>query len=360
MAFSPDQPYNDLPELPSADWVESRTVLKKAVRAAAALAELRGAGARIPNPAILINTIGLQEARLSSEIENIVTTNDAIYQAESGIQGEHDPAAKEVLRYRQALWHGYQAVRAESLLTTKLFVAVARIIKNRPDFDVRRIPGTKIVDVDGHTIYTPPVGEQVIRAKLAGLERYIHDDQATEPLVKLALLHYQFEAIHPFHDGNGRTGRILNLLFLLQQRCIEIPVLYLSRYIIENKAAYYALLRGVTERQDWEPWVLYMLDAIETTARATLEKVDAILTLMADTVERIRSARPALPARELAEVLFAQPYARIAFVEERHIAKRQTASRYLQELAQIGVLRPVRRGREVYYVNEGLVRVLAA
>ncbi len=360
MTYSPDQPYNDLPALPVAEMVESRTVLKKAVRAAAALAELRGAGARIPNPGILINTIGLQEARLSSEIENIVTTNDAIYQAESGIHGEVEPAAKEVLRYRLALGQGFQAVKAHALLTTNLFVDIARIVKDRPDFDIRRIPGTKIADASGATIYTPPFGELVIRRMLADLERYIHDERTTEPLVKLALIHYQFEAIHPFHDGNGRTGRILNLLFLLQQQRLDIPVLYLSRYIIEHRTEYYALLRGVTERRDWEPWVLYMLDAIETTSRSTLEKINAILTQMTSTFETIKSTRPALPARELVDVLFAQPYARIAFVEERGIAKRQTASRYLQELAQVGILRPVRRGREVYYVNEDLVRILAA
>jgi Fic family protein len=198
MGFVRDQPFNDLPPLPQAAEVESRSVLKKTVGAAAALAELRGAGGRIPNPGILINAIGLQEAKLSSEIENIVTTNDAIYQAASEIKGDNEPAAKEVLRYRQALWHGYQAMQTRSLLTTNLFVDIARIIKDRSDFDIRRITGTKIVDSQNRTIYTPPVGEQVIRDKLAGLEKYIHDEEATEPLVKLALMHYQFEAIHPF------------------------------------------------------------------------------------------------------------------------------------------------------------------
>jgi Fic family protein len=324
------------------------------------LAELRGAGSRIPNPGILINAISLQEAKLSSEIENIVTTNDAIYQAASEIKGDHDPATKEVLRYRQALWHGYQAMKARPLLTTNLFVAIARIIKDQPDFDIRRIPGTKIVDSHNRTIYTPPVGEEIIRSKLAGLEKYIHDDVATEPLVKLALMHYQFEAIHPFHDGNGRTGRILNLLYLLQQGLLDIPVLYLSRYIIEHKARYYALLQGVTERQEWEPWILYLLDAIEVTATSTLEKVNAIMSLMEATAEKIKTERPSIHSRELVEVLFEQAYARIMFIERGGIAKRQTASRYLKELASIGVLRAVRRGREVYYINQGLVEVLAA
>ena len=360
MAFLREQPYNDLPALPQAAEVESRVVLKKTVGAAAALAELRGAGSRIPNPGILINAIGLQEAKLSSEIENIVTTNDAIYQVASEIKGEHDPAAKEVLRYRQALWHGYQATRTRPLLTTNLFIAIARIIKDRPDFDVRRIPGTKIVDSENRTIYTPPVGEQVIREKLAALEKYIHDDEATEPLVKLALMHYQFEAIHPFHDGNGRTGRILNLLFLLQRELLDIPVLYLSRYIIEHKVRYYALLQGVTERREWEPWILYLLDAIEVTAKSTLEKINAILSLMDATAEKIRTDRPGVYSRELVEVLFEQAYARIMFLERRGVAKRQTASRYLKELASIGVLRAVRQGREVYYINQGLVEVLAA
>jgi Fic family protein len=360
MEFVRDQPFNDLPPLPQAAEVESRSVLKKTVGAAAALAELRGAGGRIPNPGILINAIGLQEAKLSSEIENIVTTNDAIYQAASEIKGDNEPAAKEVLRYRQALWHGYQAMQTRSLLTTNLFVDIARIIKDRSDFDIRRITGTKIVDSQNRTIYTPPFGEQVIRDKLAGLEKYIHDEEATEPLVKLALMHYQFEAIHPFHDGNGRTGRILNLLFLLQRELLDIPVLYLSRYIIEHKARYYALLQGVTARQEWEPWILYLLDAIEVTAKSTLEKVDAILSLMDATAEKIKTARPAIYSRELVEVLFEQPYVRIMFLERADVAKRQTASRYLKELESIGLLRSVRHGREVYYVNEGLVEVLAA
>lgn len=360
MPFIAELPYNDLPRLPAAAEVESRAVLKKTVGAAAALAELRGASARIPEPGILINTIGLQEARLSSEIENIVTTNDAIYRAESEIKGHDDPAAKEILRYRQALWHGFRAMKDRPLLTTNLFVDIARIIKDRPDFEIRRIPGTRIVDAQGRTIYTPPAGEPLIRDKLSDLERFIHDESATEPLVKLALMHYQFEAIHPFHDGNGRTGRILILLFLLQQGELKIPALYLSRYIIENKATYYDLIRRVTECRDWEPWILYMLDAIETTARATLQKIDAILALMESTAATIRKERPSIYSRELVDVVFEQPYTRIAFLERRDIAKRQTASRYLRELSEIGLLRAVRRGREVYYINTGLVETLAA
>ena len=360
MTFTREQPYNDLPALPQAVEVESRQVLKKTVGAAAALAELRGAGSRIPNPGILINAIGLQEAKLSSEIENIVTTNDALYQAASDIKGDDNPAAKEVLRYRQALWHGFQAMQERPLLTTRLFVEIARIIKDRPDFDIRRIPGTKIVDSQDRTIYTPPVGEQVIRDKLADLEKFIHNEDATEPLIKLALMHYQFEAIHPFHDGNGRTGRILNLLFLLQNELLDIPVLYLSRYVIENKARYYTLLQGVTERQEWEPWILYFLDAIEVTAKSTLKKVNVILSLMDATAEKIKAERPRIYSRDLVDVMFEQSYARIMLLERAGVAKRQTASRYLKELASIGLLRAVHRGREVYYVNEGLVDVLAA
>lgn len=354
-----EKPYDDLPPLPEAGVVESRKVLKKAVGAGSALAELRGATTRIPNPGILINAIALQEARVSSEIENIVTTNDALYRATAAIDGEQNPATKEVLRYRQALWNGFVALKERPLLTTNTFIEIARTIKNQPDFDIRKIPGTRIAGSNGATLYTPPAGERVIRDKLAELERFIHDETEIEPLVKTAMIHYQFEAIHPFHDGNGRTGRILILLYLLQRKLLDIPVLYVSHYIIAHKAEYYALLQGVTERQGWEPWILYMLDAIESTARSTLDRINEIAKEMDRFSARIRTDRPRIYSRELVEVVFMQPYVRIPFLVNANVAKRQTASRYLNELAATGLLREVRRGREAYFVNEGLVEILA-
>ena len=357
--FDRDKPYDELPYPPEAAFVESRAVLKRAVGAASALSELRGATTRIPNPSILINAIALQEARMSSEIENIVTTNDALYRASADIEGEQDAATKEVLRYREALWNGFVALKERPLLTTNLLIEIARTIKNRPDFDIRKIPGTRIAGPGDATMYTPPSGERIIRDKLAELERFIHDEQTIEPLVKTAMIHYQFEAIHPFHDGNGRTGRILILLFLLQQKLLDIPVLYVSRYIIANKSAYYSLLQGVTERQAWEPWILYMLDAIESTARSTLERINDIAKEMERFTATLRAERPRIHSRELVEAVFMQPYVRIPFLEHAGVAKRQTASRYLKELVACGLLREVRRGREAYFVNEGLVGILA-
>ena len=352
MPFNRQLPYNDLPLLPPITELETKAVLKQAISANRVLANLRGLAAKIPNQGLLINSIVLQEARLSSEIENIVTTNDELYRAAANGDGKTDPHTKEVLRYREALHFGFKALR-ERPLNSNLFIELVQLIK-QVDIGIRAIPGTALKNDLGEVIYTPPVGEAVIRDKLANLEQFIHADDGLDPLVKMAVMHYQFEAIHPFPDGNGRTGRILNLLFLVEQQLLDIPVLFLSRYIITHRQDYYAGLRGVTESQDWERWVLFMLKAVESTAQQTFEQVNRILALMEEVRERVQREAENIYSKDLVEAIFMQPYTKIAFLVEAGIAKRQTASRYLQTLAAMGILREEQVGREKYYINDAL------
>lgn len=352
MPFERTRPYNDLPLLPPQAELETKAVLKQAIAANRTLANLRGLAAQIPNQGMLINSIVLQEARLSSEIENIVTTNDELYRANADPEGHTDPHTKEILRYRQALNHGYREL-ASKPLTTNLFIDIVRLIK-QVDLGVRRVPGTELKNANGDVVYTPPEGEAIIRDKLANLEQFIHAQDDLDPLVKMAVMHYQFEAIHPFEDGNGRTGRILNLLYLVEQGLLDIPVLFLSRYIIANRAAYYEGLRGVTEQQDWEIWLLFMLRAVESTAQETFDQVTRIRELMEYTRAEIQEKAPSIYSKELVEVIFMQPYTKIQFLVDARIAKRQTASSYLQTLATLGFLRSSKQGRERYYINDAL------
>jgi len=358
MPFDRTKPYNDLPLLPPAGVdLETRAVLKRAIGASRALAELKGAGGAIPDQLILLRSIALQEARMSSEIENIVTTNDAVYLALSEAKGPVDPNAKEVLRYHEALWKGMQAAKARPL-STNVLIEVVQSIKGS-NLGIRRMPGTTIRNGE-EIIYTPPEGEDVIREKLANLERFIHEHEDLDPLVKLAILHYQFEAIHPFPDGNGRTGRILNILYLIEKGLLELPVLYLSRYIIQNKNAYYEGLRRVTEEGAWEEWVLYMLEGIEQTALDTRSRILAIRELMDSVRQKIQSEAPKIYTKDLVEIIFKNPYCKIAFIEEAGIAKRQTASMYLQTLESLGLLKGIKIGREIYYLNLPLMNLLSA
>lgn len=352
MTFDRSRPYNDLPLLPPAEEIESKAVLKQAIAANRMLANLRGLAAQIPNQGVLINSIVLQEARLSSEIENIVTTNDELYRADADPEGKTDPHTKEVLRYRQALNYGFREL-ARRPLTTNLFIDIVRIIKE-VELGVRRVPGTSLKNSLGEVIYTPPEGEAVIRDKLSNLEQFIHAEDGLDPLVKMAVMHYQFEAIHPFEDGNGRTGRILNLLYLVEQGLLDIPVLFLSRHIIANRAQYYEGLRGVTERQDWETWILYMLRAVESTAQQTFDQVTRIRELMELVRKQIQEQAPGIYSKDLVEVIFRQPYTKIQFLVDAGIAKRQTASTYLKTLSNLGFLRSIKQGREMYYINDAL------
>jgi Fic family protein len=341
--------------------LESRAVLKACIVARAAIAELKAAGRLIPNQGVLINTIPLLEAQASSEIENIVTTTDQMFLFDGVNDNDADPATKEALRYRTALWEGYQALAARPL-STNTAIQVCRVIKG-VDMDIRRTPGTTLTnDRTGQVIYTPPEGEPLLREKLANWERWMHGTlpgtEDIDPLVRMAAGHYQFEAIHPFSDGNGRTGRVINLLFLVEQQLLDIPVLYLSRHILRNRAAYYGGLQAVTERGAWEPWLLYMLHGITDTARWTMGKIDGVRQLLEETAERIRRDAEPIYSRELAELVFVRPYCRIAHVVDAGLAKRQTASAYLKQLAVIGVLQEHKVGREKIFLNPAFLDFL--
>jgi Fic family protein len=354
--WKPDQPYNDLPVLPPPTELETKAVLKQCIKSNSALAELKQAAALIPNQGMLINTLPLLEARASSEIENIVTTADKLFQH---IQADEraDPATKEALRYRQALFEGYQSLKKRPL-STRTAEAVCSKIKGR-EMAVRKVPGTALQnDRTGATIYTPPVGESVIREKLANWERFLHEQTELDPLIRMAVGHYQFEAIHPFADGNGRTGRIINTLFLIQEDLLNLPILYLSRYIIAHKADYYHLLLKVTAEQAWEEWLLYLLRGVEDTARWTTAKIAAIRALADHTATHVRGQLPKIYSRELVDLLFEQPYCRIGNVVDKGIAKRQAASEYLKKLADIGVLTEQQVGREKIFVHPKLMQLL--
>jgi Fic family protein len=359
MAFDPIKPYNDLPALPPAVDIETKPVLKVCIEARAALAELKIAGALIPNQSVLINTIPLLEAQASSEIENIVTTTDELFRYAQMEDQTGDLATKEALRYRTALYQGYVSLR-DRPLSTNTAIQICSHIKN-VDMGIRRIPGIALANAaTGKVIYTPPVGEALLREKLANWERFIHDQVDIDPLIRMAVAHYQFEAIHPFTDGNGRTGRIVNLLMLVEQNLLELPVLYLSRYILREKASYYRGLHAVTTDAAWEPWVLFILSAVAETARWTTEKIRAICHLQESAVAFVREHAPKIYSRELVDLLFVQPYCRIQNVVESGIAKRQTASTYLKQLAELGMLREVKIGREKLFLHPNFVRLLTS
>ncbi len=360
MNFDPNRPYNELPPLPPKADMETRAVLKKAISAARAVAELKGVGGMIPNQAMLVNTLVLQEARSSSEIENIITTNDALFRAMASSAGATDPATKEVLRYREALWVGFNRVKAKGRLTADLFVRLVQTIKEDSQ-GIRNRPGTVICNArTREVIYTPPEGEPIIRRKLDELEQFIHARDALDPLVKLALAHYQFEAIHPFFDGNGRTGRLVNILFLVQKGLLDSPVLYLSKHIIDRKPEYYRRLRRVTENGEWEAWVLYMLEAVESTSVFTRQRILAIRALLDETLALAKSKLPArVYSKDLIELIFRQPYTKGQFVVDAGLAERQTAAEYLKELEAIGLLESRKVGRENLYLNVKLYELLA-
>jgi Fic family protein len=356
--FSATRPYNDLPFLPPQVEVETRAVLRACIEARAAVAELKQAGKLLPNQAILINTIPLLEAQASSEIENIVTTTDRIFQfAEPGQESQPDPATREALRYGTALRQGVEWLEQRPL-TTAAAVAICRTLL-AVRLDVRRVPGTALVNQGtGQVVYTPPEGEELLRRLLANWERYLHETDEVDPLIRMAVGHYQFEAIHPFTDGNGRTGRILNLVFLVEQGLLEIPVLYLSRAIHQTRDDYYRRLLAVTTDGAWEDWTIYMLEAVRETARWTTGRIHAIRVLMEETAEYARAKAAGAYSRELIELLFVQPYCRIRNVVESGIAQRQTAAVYLKELAGAGILAEVKAGREKLFINSRLMRIL--
>lgn len=359
MNFHPEEPYNDLPDLPPKAALESPKLLKAAIAAARQLAELKGSGEGLPNQTVLVNVLVLQEAKLSSEIEGVVTSTDRLYRAIAVESENNDPHTKEVLRYRDAIWHGVTRLRENRPLNTVLYQEIVQVIKQN-QLGVRKTGGIALADErTGNVVYTPPTGENLIRAKLQKLDDFLNGDHGIDPLIVMALGHYQFEAIHPFADGNGRTGRILNILYLLQQNLLHEPVVYLSRYIIQNKVDYYRLLREVTENQNWEDWVLFMLEAVRKSSADALVQVRQIKELMTAMKRQYRTKAEKIYRKELLELLFDQPYCTARFVVERGIAKRQTASKYLQTLADVGLLKAMKIGRETVYVNHQFLDLLS-
>lgn len=357
--YNYSQPYNDLPMLPPVEDVETKVILKKAISANKALAELRGWAFTQANPYLLLQSITLQEAKASSEIENVVTTNDELYQALSAPDTANISAsAKEVMHYKEALWQGYTLIKKDYPITINMFIDLFRVVKRRSD-GIRKLPGTCLKNSFNEVVYTPPDNESDILRLLSNLEGYINvDDDDIDLLIKLAIIHYQFECIHPFPDGNGRVGRIINVLYLVQKQLLNFPILYLSKYIIENKTAYYKALKGVTEKRAWEDWIIYMLDAVETTAITTLNLIKAIHNAQESSRKFIKANLPKIYSKELVELLFEQPYCKIDFLVNRDIAKHQTASKYLKQLCEIGVLEETTKGREKYFINKELWQIL--
>lgn len=356
--FDPNVPYNDLPELPPPlELIETTDILKNCIRARVALAELKQAAELIPNSAVLVNALPLLEARASSEIENIVTTTDKLFEYADIAEDRADPATKEALRYRTALYEGSKMVK-RGMMTTDMAMQICSTIKGF-ELDIRAEPGTTLKNrMSGEVIYTPPVGQKLVQAKLDNWAEFMHSQTDIDPLVRLAVQHYQFEAIHPFADGNGRTGRILNILFLVEHGLLNSPILYLSRYIIQNKADYYRLLKGVTHDQEWGPWIHFILNGVEETCTWTTEKIKAIRELMEHTAGFTHENLPKIYTWELVEVLFKQPYCRISNLVEAGVAKRQTASVYLKQLCDVGILKEVKSGRENIFVHPKYIELL--
>jgi len=356
--FNPSLPYNDLPDLPPpCEQLETTAILKRCIEARVAVAELKQAAELIPNSAVLVNALPLLEAQASSEIENIVTTTDRLFEYADIAEDRADAATKEALRYRTALYEGTKMVQ-RGMLTTDIAIQICSTIKG-VELDIRAESGTTLKSrMTGEVIYTPPVGQKLLLEKLDNWTRFMHEDTDIDPLVRMAVQHYQFEAIHPFVDGNGRTGRILNILFLVQHGLLDSPILYLSRFIIQNKAPYYRLIKKVTHEQDWASWIMFVLDGVEETCTWTTDKIKSIRELMEHTAEFVQGRLPKTYTWELVELLFKQPYCRIANLVDAGIAKRQTASVYLKQLSDIGVLREVKSGRETLFVHPKYIELL--
>jgi Fic family protein len=344
---------HSVPLLPLPFDLESRVVLKKLARAHQALAELKGIAATIPNENILINTLALQEAKDSSAIENIITTQDDLFQSDLASRSFVTLSAKEVLFYADALRYGFEQVRAKGLLTNNHILEMQAIIEeNSAGF--RKLPGTALKnDATGEVIYSPPQEPQEVIALMSNLEQFINDDGLCDwdPLTKMAVIHHQFESIHPFYDANGRTGRIINILYLVKQDLLKIPVLYLSRYINQNKLDYYRLLQAVRTENDWEGWVLFMLDGVEQTSQQTIVLIEGIKRLMLAAKQKMRTELPKIYSQDLLNNLFRHPYTKIEFVLDELQITRQTAAKYLDELVSIGLLQKHRIAKENFYLN---------
>lgn len=365
--FDRNLPYNNLPELPPRENFLDTEVLLKWGIASRTLAELNRNILRIPNPTMLVNTISLQEAQSSTAIENIFTTEDELYKAvtDNIKEEEADPSTKEVLRYREALWGGYNSLIKQQSIDTETIIRIFQLVKNttqqiRPPQSQVVIKRGQSKHKSGEVVYTPPRGEGIVEEKLDNLLHFMNLDNGIDPLLKMVIAHYQFEAIHPFTDGNGRTGRIINLLYLIDQQLLSHPVLYLSKYIIQNKEEYYYSLAAVTQRKAWKPWLIYMLTAIEQTAQHTNRVIDDIISQMTDTYNYTKS-KLKWYTLEVNQAIFSQPYIKQKTIGEiTGATSRTTLTKYMHQLVSLGVLSVKEDGREVYYVNDDLIRIIQA
>jgi Fic family protein len=349
-----------LAPLPPPIDLETVPILKALATATRGLAELKGLAAAIPNQQTLIDTLTLQEARASSEIENIVTTQDELFRAGMEANGAGSPAAKEVARYREALHLGHDRLRGQQgILTNRTLIEMFRVLK-QSSAGFRTLPGTVLQNqATGEIVHTPPQSADEVQEHMTALERFVNDDSLSplDPLVKMALIHHQFETIHPFYDGNGRIGRILNVLYLTRTGLLDQPILYLSRHITRTKSDYYRLLRAVRSDGAWEDWVLYMLRGVADTAHVTLRLIEGIREQMAAVKQRMRAELPRLYSRDLLNNLFRHPYTRTAFVQNDLGVSRVTAARYLEQLTEHGFVRKLRAGRNNYYIHTDLVNL---
>ncbi|MBV5279256.1 MAG: Fic family protein [Campylobacteraceae bacterium] len=347
-----------LPPLPPKFDFDTVAILKQLSKAHKALAELKGFADQIPNKEILINSLTLQEAKDSSEIENIITTQDELFEALAS-ESHHIPDnIKEVLNYRKALRFGFTQLQHRQLLTTNDIVAIQQELSGN-NAGIRKQAGTVLRNAKtGEVVYTPPQDEAMIYELLANLEKQINEPDELDPLIKMAILHYQFESIHPFYDGNGRTGRILNILYLCLERLLDAPILYLSGYIIRNKNDYYRLLQEVRVSDAWEEWTLYMLKGIEETAVRTLAKAKAIKELVDETANEVKTKLPKIYKRELIDAIFTEVYTKTAHVEVALDVERHAAAKYLKELEKIGILTSQKRSRIILYINPKLYALL--
>ncbi|MFA6402205.1 MAG: Fic/DOC family N-terminal domain-containing protein [Salinivirgaceae bacterium] len=353
-------PHYKLDRLPPLrEKVETIAILRQANKSTAALAELKGIAKTIPNQAMLINAIVLQEAKDSSEIENIITTQDELYKALTINKTKISAETKEVVNYRTAILHGFDYVKRQGFLKLNDIVSIQQeLVDNKAG--IRSIPGTVLKnDKTGEIVYTPPQDKSEILDLLTNfINHYNKNEEELTPLINLAILHYQFESIHPFYDGNGRTGRILNILYLILNGLIDVPILYLSSYIIENKPEYYKLLNKTNRTGEWEEWILFMLKAVESTSKNTIGKITKIKNQLDRTIEIVQQETPKIYRKELVELLFEQPYSKIDFVVNRLNVERKAASRYLRELEDIGILESQKIGRETLYINKDLIEIL--
>lgn len=349
-----------IPTLPLTIDLETKKVFKMVIAANKALAELNGVSETIPNEQIILNTLSLQEAKDSSAIENIITTHDELFSSDSLAKQFTSVAAKEVYNYSSSLKFGFELVRETGLLTSNNIIEIHSVLEEtRTGF--RKVPGTSLKnDQTQEIIYTPPQSFREINEHMNNLETFINDSELSDldPLVKLAIIHHQFESIHPFYDGNGRTGRIINILYMVKENLLHLPILYLSRYINQNKAGYYRLLQHTRDTNEWEDWILFMLDAIEKTSIQTIQIIKGIKALMQQYKEKIRSELPKIYSQDLINNLFKHPYTKIEFVVTDLNVSRQTASRYLDQLVELDLLHLQRIGKENFYINVALYKFL--